>query len=249
MPATNDNGPGPRPPVMTWGKAALPLGIALLFYVLRFMFEQFWFFGPALIGAIASAYFGGGSAGHVAGAVATAAAGAGEFLTGPVVEIFGAVMAMFIALLGWGTVFLIMFLSNRRLFKENSKGFLISILGFGFSIIPIIGSMPSVLGTTFELYRQQIKRDKQKLRAWETSQTAYLQQQRDAQRAQAAQIVAMRSQTEAQEADEAEIASEQQAAEDREPQTFAGEYSYEPNFENVPPANDTAPPTELLHAA
>ena len=237
MQAANNTDPGPRPSVMTWGKATPVLVIALIFYLLRLVFEQFWFFGPALLGLAAGAKYG-----SIAGGAVTAAVGVGEFFTGPVIEIFGVIMAMMVAVLGWGTIVLVIILTNGRLFKENAKGWLISLAGFGFSFIPIVGTVPSVLGTTIELYRQQIKCDKQKLRAWKAARKAYADQQRALQRAQAAEIAAQRAQEEG----DAEAEEETTKQEFRVSAAFPGEYSYAPNFDAV--ANSNEIPADLESA-
>ncbi len=247
MPAQVPSDPGPRPPVMTWGKASPVLSIALVFYVLRFIFEQFWLFGPMLVGLIADWGLGGGAVGHAGGTVAAGAAGVVEFFTGPTVEMFGAFMAMMVAFLGWGTVALTILFTNPRFYKENTKRFMFMVGAFIVSELPIIGTVPSLLGTIFGLYRQQIKRDKQRLHAWEAARKAYQEQLRSEQRAQAEQLAGARSGTD----DEPEESPE--AAENEPPEKGAnikvpGEFSYD-FAANNPATNDNEIPVAQSSAA
>ena len=247
MTAQAPSDPGPRPPVMTWGKASPIFSIALVFYIVRFMFEQFWLFGPMLVGLIADWELGGGTAGHVGGTVAAGTAGVVEFFTGPTVEMFGAFMAMMIAFLGWGTVALTILFTNPRFYKENAKSFVFMVGALMVSELPIIGTIPSLLGTIFGLYRQQIKRDKQRLHEWEAARKAYQERLRGEQRAQAGQLASARLN-----ADE-ETGELPEAADSESPEKDAnikipGEFSYDFAASN-PAANDNEIPVAQSSAA
>lgn len=200
MPARQNKLP-PRPEVMTWGKALPVLILCGIFDTLRFMCEQLWLFGPALIGVVAGLATGSSFIGYVAGILGAGA----ELVTGPTVEIFGVVMAMAIGLAGWGTVGLILFMFNPRIFKENQANYLWVMLGLFVSEVPVVGSLPALTITIWRAYRTQIKKEKQELRKWEAEQAAFLKQQRDEQ---VRQALAMRDAQIAQEEARVEAAND-----------------------------------------
>ncbi|HUY62614.1 MAG TPA: hypothetical protein VMV50_02405 [Candidatus Paceibacterota bacterium] len=198
-------------------KAAPVLALATFFYVLRFIFEQFWFFGPALVGVVTSAALGGGFIGHAAG---IAAAGAAAIVINPVVlEVAGTVMAIAVGLLGWIAVWFAIILTNPRLFKTEPKNILWSILGLGISEMPIIGMLPGTLATTIAMYHAQIKKERAELKAYQAQAAALAQQERDARIAEVLQA-RIAAETAAQE--EAAI-EDQEAANDASYETAYGE--------------------------
>lgn len=165
--------PSAQPPVMTWAKAAPVLITAGIFDALRFFFNQFWFFAPALIGtavgATASAYVGT----WIGSAVGAVTGGAVGYLGSPVFIIMGSVMAMATALLGWLTVGMLLAFINLRVFKAAAGNVLWSVGGLGVSLIPLVGSVPALTVTIARMYYLQIKADKASLKAWKAEQEAY----------------------------------------------------------------------------
>lgn len=176
---------------------ALPvLAIAGLFDALRFMCQQFWFFGPALAGLYCTSKISG-VVGTTAG---TAICGAGATAVGyfgyPALITFGVVMAIAVGLFGWMTVGLILIMTNGRIFKENEGHALWFVVSLLISETPIIGSIPGLTGITIKMYHTQIKKDKENLKKYEEEQVllqsqernqriAELMQERDTQLAQA----------------------------------------------------------------
>lgn len=157
------------PPQMTWAKTVPPLAIALVFDALRFMFEQFWFFGPALFALYCNAKVGeviGGSLFCSATALAGGFAGVGA------IEAFGVVMAMAVGLLGWMTLSLVILLSNGRLFKEQAFGSVWLLFALGVAEVPLIGALPVFTGVVLKLYSAQIKRDKKEMEKYNKEQSA-----------------------------------------------------------------------------
>ena len=154
----------PRPSAMSWARAVPVLAACVIFDALRILFEQFWFFGPALLGIATNAVLGGGLIGKAAGVVVGGAAG---FAGGGFFEIFGAVMAIAVAVLGWLVVLFLLIILNGRLFKTLATGWLWSLLGLGVSALPIVGTVPALTLTTLKLYHAQIKKDKVALKEWE----------------------------------------------------------------------------------
>ncbi len=171
--------------MMTWGKAAPVLVISAIFDAVRFMFEWFIFFGPALA-AVACTVAGsntaiGSAVGTLAvGTVCTAAAGVAGFFGIEVIGPFGIIMAMATGLAGWLTVGLILIMFNGRIFKENALGFAASLL---VSEIPFVGSIPAITIAVWRMYHHQIKLEKAALEKYEKEQTATRLQQRNQQTA------------------------------------------------------------------
>ena len=180
----NDQGP---PPTMTWAKALPVLVIAFIFYALQFLFEQFWFFGPALAGVYCTAKVGGALSKWTIGLLGTktaaAACGASATLVGyvgaPVIGVFGAIMAMAVGLFGWLTVGLILLTTNGRIFKENAGHALWFVAGLAISEVPIIGSIPGTLGITIKMYHAQIKKEKAALKKYNEERAAEQLQERE----------------------------------------------------------------------
>lgn len=168
----------PKPPLMTWGGALPVLAVSFVFDALRFLFEQFWFFGPALAGLYCTSKISGALTSLTAGTLGagtaatacTATAGIVGFYGVAVIEMFGAIMAMAVGLFGWLAVGLIILTTNSRIFKETSGNTLWFIGSLLISEIPIIGSIPGFTGVTIKMYSAQIKQDKEMLKKWEKDQ-------------------------------------------------------------------------------
>lgn len=184
-------------------KASPVLAVCFVFDAVRFVFEQFWFFGPALAAVYCTANVGGvvstWSAGLLGTKTAAAVCGASATVVGslgaPAIAAFGVVMAIAVGLFGWMTAGLMLMMTNARIFKENEG----HALWFGFSLliseVPIIGSLPALTGVTVKMYSTQIKKDKESLKKYEketaaarlqeqNQQTAYLMQSSAAMEAQ-----------------------------------------------------------------
>ena len=164
-------------------KASPVLILSFIFDALRFMFSQFWFFGPVLIGIGTSAVVGG-----VTGKVAGVIAGGASVLGAPELQIFGIVMAMAVGLLGWLTIGLLLIITNARIFKENAGNTLWFIASLGISEIPFIGALPALTGTVVKMYSTQIKKEKAMLRKYEKEQDAVQLQERKQQAAELMQV-------------------------------------------------------------
>lgn len=187
MPQNRNN--GTPPPVMTWPKAAPVLGIAVLFDVLRTIFEWFFLFGPAFAAIAANAAVGGGIFGTVAGAAAALFAGT---IGAPAIEAFGVVMAMAVGLAGWMTIGLILALKNRHIFKANPANTIWYVAGLMVSEVPFVGTLPAFTVSMWRMYRAQIQRDQAALKAYQASQAAL--QSRQAQQQQQAALAQMQMQ-------------------------------------------------------
>ena len=194
MPPSRNN-PGPRPPVMTWGKALPALAVSALFDLLRLIFEWFIFFGPALLGTAAGLatssaldWLPGNAGAWTAGVVGAAAAGVSGVFGVEVFEAVGAVMAIIMGLLGWATVMLWLTVGNHRIFKANTSSLVHTLLGFIISEVPFLGSLPVITFTVYRWHAAEIRQDKAALRQWEQAQQAAQLAQR-AQQQQAAQLI------------------------------------------------------------
>jgi hypothetical protein len=172
------------PVVMTWSKALPVLTVCVIFDVIRFAFEQFLFFGPALAGIYCTIKVSP-VIGTVAGTtVCSAAAVAAGLASSVAIEVFGVMMAMAVGFFGWLTVGTWLFAANKRIFKANAGNALWYVGGLLVSVIPIVGSLPALTGTTVKMYRTQIQKEREQLRKYEEEQT--LMQQRELNREQAA---------------------------------------------------------------
>lgn len=156
------------PEVMTWGRASIVLIIAVVFDLLRLFFQMFWFFGPALAAALCTIKTGAVVGTTIGGLACGAAAASVGALAFEVIETFGVVMAIAIGVFGWLVVFFLLTAINARIFKTLATSWLWSLFGLGVSIIPIVGSIPMITISVLRLYHAQIKKDREKLKEWQT---------------------------------------------------------------------------------
>lgn len=129
---------------------------------------MFWFFGPALAALYCTVKVSdavGSLGGIVAGACTAGAATAGGLAFGAI-EMFGVIMAMAVGLIGWLTVFLIQFINNAGIFKENFAMIIRILLGLLLSEIPIINALPSLTILNTTMFHIQIKKGKEELQKW-----------------------------------------------------------------------------------
>ena len=216
----------PPPKVMTWPKAIPALVFAVLFDALRFMFEQFWFFGPA----IAAAYCTTKVSGVVGTSIGSTLCGAGATAIGtvgsPAIVAFGVVMAMAVGFSGWLIIGGWLMATNARIFTENTGHSLWFVGSLLISEIPIVGSIPGFTIIIIKMYHAQIKRDNENLAKYKKEQAVQqsqeqnqrnteLEQERTAQLEQSAQQEAVNNemdeqeQTEQQESENEEVSYEQ----------------------------------------
>ncbi|MFA5744650.1 MAG: hypothetical protein WC887_00285 [Candidatus Paceibacterota bacterium] len=157
---------------MTWPKASPVLIIAGIFDLLRIMFEQFWFFGPA----IAATYCTAKVSGMVGTTIGSTICGAGASVIGtvgsPAIIAFGVVMAMAVGLFGWMTIGLVLIMTNSRIFKENEGQILWFVGSLLLSETPIIGTIPGLTGATIKMYHTQIKKDNENVAKYNKEQAA-----------------------------------------------------------------------------
>lgn len=180
---------GPPPETMTWGKASPVFIVAGTFDILRLMCQQLWFFGPAL-----AALYCANKVGDVwvVGGLLTKACVAGAAVAGayslPVLATLGTVLAIAVGFMGWLVVGLILVMSNRRLFSENSAN--IAWMGFSLLIseIPFVGTLPALSGTLFKMYRTQIHKEKAALAEYKKRAEEERVQERQRQSAELAQM-------------------------------------------------------------
>ena len=166
---------------MTWGRALPVLIVCAVFDALRLLFGMFWFFGPALAALYCTSTAGGwvGSLGGLTATACTAAAALG-FYGFALSATFGTVMAMAVGLFGWGTVTLILAITNPRIWKSNVRGWIWSVFALGISEVPLLGTIPMLTITHWRLYMGQIKTDKTALKQYRKEQdkiTASVQMQ------------------------------------------------------------------------
>jgi hypothetical protein len=169
------------PPVMTWPKATPVLALSVIFDAIRFFFEQFWFFGPALAAIYCTGKAGeyvGSLWGLTAAACPAAAGVAGYFASAPIAT-FGIVMAIAVGFLGWLTIGLILLMTNNRIFKENEGHALWFVGSLLISEIPIVGSIPGFTIIVFKMYRTQIKKDRELFKKYQKEQAAQQLQERN----------------------------------------------------------------------
>lgn len=194
------------PKAMTWRKALPVLAVCLVFDALRFMFEQFWFFGPAIVGLLTSLSLGGGVIGKVTGTVV--AIGVGALGMGEIV-VFGVIMAMAVGFFGWLIVGLLLLKKNARIFKANALNGLKFLLSLGASEVPFVGSLPMLTIIIGRMYSAQIKKEQAALKQWEKEQAAISQAERQKQ---IAEFSLMRDAQMAQEEESQENETEREAA-------------------------------------
>lgn len=169
------------PETMTWIKALPVLVVCVVFDALRFIFEQFWFFGPALAALwCGSKVEGVWLVGKLLVAGCVAAASVVGFYASPAIMGFGVIMAMAVGLIGWMTIGLILILFNRRILEENALQFASSLL---VSEVPFVGSIPAITIIVGKMYRTQIKVEKAALKKYWTDHAAALQEERQQQAA------------------------------------------------------------------
>lgn len=170
--------PPSEPPVMTWSDALPKLVVSGVSDALKFMFQQFWFFGPALLGTGTAAFIGqylGSAAGGVTGSLVGIAAG---YFALPVFAVFGSIMAMAVGLIGWLALGLWVAMTNARIFKANASGGLWFAGSLAGGIVPFVGTIPFMTATLVKLYATQIRVEKQAHEKWRKEQGAARSRQR-----------------------------------------------------------------------
>ena len=190
---------------MTWTGALPVLALAVLFDAIRFLFQQFWFFGPALAAAYCTAEISSKVGVMVGGFLCTAGATTAGAFAVPVLESFGIIMAMATGLIGWMTMGLYLIITNGRMFKENTGNILWFAGSLLVSEIPLVGTIPAFTGIMVRLYHTQIKKEKLALEDYKKKHAAA--DLRDRQERIAAALQAVQRQEAANEAafDEADI--------------------------------------------
>lgn len=169
MPQKRNNPPIGR---MTWGRAIPVLIVCAVFDLVRMFFEFFWFFGPALAGLACTIAGSNTTLGSVVGTTATAAAcsaaaGAVGFFGAVPIQAFGIIMAMATGLAGWGTIVLILTITNPGIWKSGAWAWGWSLLSLGVSEVPFLGTLPMLTITHARLYAGQIKHDKAALKKYQ----------------------------------------------------------------------------------
>lgn len=206
------NNPEP-PPVMTWKKASPVLGAAAVFDLLRIMFEQFWFFGPAILALYCTTKVSGVVGATAGGWACSAVAAAAGVVGFAAIEVFGIVMAMAVGFAGWLVVGLFLVKWNPRIFKENAT----NVLWFGASLliseVPIVGTLPALTGVTYKLYRTQIANDRRALAKYGQEQESARLQEKRQQDFELMQLAAVRQAQEA--ANDAQYEQAQAANDER----------------------------------
>lgn len=222
MPSQRRNNSTP-PPVMTWSKASLVLALCVIFDALRFLFEQFWFFGPLLIGsgtaAAVSQVVGSQSAGTAVGALV---GGATALWGGPALEVFGIIMAMAFGLFGWMVVGLVLVITNARVFKEDAGGTVWFVSALFVSELPILGTVPALTVIVWRMYHTQIKKERLALSQYEHKQNSLLRQEQEMQAIESMRMQNEMLQQEDEEADAEEIESESMEADEEIPAEVRG---------------------------
>ena len=204
---------GPPPETMTWGKASPIFIVAGIFDALRLMCEQLWFFGPALVALYCADKVGGIA---LVGGLLVKACIAGAAVGGayglPIIEALGIILAIAVGFMGWLIVGLMLVMTNRRIFKENS----LNIVWFAGSLliseIPFVGTLPALSGTLFKMYRTQIHKEKAALAEYKKKSEEARVQERQRQAAEVMQMRAMQQDQE--QAIEEEAGAETEAAND-----------------------------------
>lgn len=164
---------------MTWVKASRFLVAAAIFDLLRIMFEQFWFFGPALVAAYCTAKVGSVVGSTVGGWLCGPVALAAGILGFAAIEVFGIVMAMAVGLVGWLVVFGLLMFFNRRIFLENSGNMIFFGVSLLVSEIPLVGTIPAISLIVWRMLHVQIKKDRAAFAKYEREQeTARVEEQK-----------------------------------------------------------------------
>ena len=169
----------PAPEVMTWGRASPILAVAAVSDALRLFFGMFWFFGPALAAAycVAETTDVAVIGGLLSTACAVVAAKTGVLLSASLTT-FGTVMDMAIGLFGWLAVGLWLIRTNPRIFKENTGHTVWFVGSLLVSEVPIIGTVPALSVTMWRLYHEQIKKEKQDMKRYESENATALQEEK-----------------------------------------------------------------------
>lgn len=207
---------------MTWGKAALPLTIVVVLWLLRVMFEMFWFFGPALLAVGCTVGVNSvvdtstaSAAGKVVATACTGVSAIIGFFGIEIIEPLGIVMAMAVGFISWLLVGFIMLLSNQRVFKEEPLAGVWLTGGLIVNEIPLIGTLPGLTTAVWRIYHKQIKRDRKKLKEYEAAVAAQKTQERQMQIDQFMEVrqAQINQQQEAEEAyrEEEEVAAAEEA--------------------------------------
>ncbi|MCR4333841.1 MAG: hypothetical protein NUV60_02410 [Patescibacteria group bacterium] len=189
MPQKRNNSKPPK--VTTWSSAAPILVVAAIFDALRFMFEWFIFFGPALAALYCTVKAGAVVGTTIGGIACTAGAATIGFFGSTGIEALGMVMAMATGFAGWLTVGLMLIMFNGRIFKENALWFVASL---AVSEIPFVGSIPAITIAVWRMYHIQIKKEKGAYKKWEKENADAQLKERNQQASQFAQIQAAQQQ-------------------------------------------------------
>ena len=148
---------------MTWARALPILAVAFVFDALKFLFNQFWFFGPALAALYCTSKVSDVVGTTIAGGLCSGLAAMTGLLSAGALEVFGVVMAMATALAGWLIIGLWIVMTNRALFKANATGSLWFSASLLVGEIPIVGTVPAMTVALWKLYRTQIKKEQAEL--------------------------------------------------------------------------------------
>ena len=175
--------PAAPPPTMTWGKASVVLVLGVVFDALGAFFALFWLLGPVFAGLICTGV-GLATVGSLWGLTAYAcatSAGFAGFAFSPALTAFGSVMAMLVGFAAWGTVGVILALTNGRIFKENFTQMLWLLGGLALDQIPIVNAIPALTPILWRLYRAQIKKEKAALAEYKAKKEVLDTQERQEQ--------------------------------------------------------------------
>jgi hypothetical protein len=163
---------------MTWRRASIYIAVAFVFDTIRFIFEQFWFFAPLLIGFGIANWVLWGGAGSVL--IATVVGGVVTYFAAPVVIFIGLIFAAIFGFIGWLVLAVMLLVGNRRIFSYGAVDFVWFIGSFAGSIMPFIGGLPFLSGTLFVLFRKQIHEEKKLLKKWQAEENKRLAEQKAA---------------------------------------------------------------------
>jgi hypothetical protein len=189
-------------PRMTNTKAAILLGLAVIFDVLKFMCTQLWFFGPALIGTAVAAATGSKAVGALAGALGI---GAQVFpAIGIGIAVLGLILAITVGFLGWLILIITMAAFGIRFFDGHNRAFLRIFVGFLVSELPLIDALPSFTFSIWSIVRGEYKADKIARKEAAAKQAVVLRQEQRIDSMKQKQILALQAAQAAQEEADAE---------------------------------------------
>jgi hypothetical protein len=174
MPRTRSS-PSAPPPMMTWPKAGPVLALAVLFDAIRIFFQFFWFFGPAL----AVGYCKVGIENAAASYACVGAASTVGYFGAPIFMYLGSIGAIIAAIAGWMVVGLVVVSTNFRILYVNARTLLHYVMGLGVSLIPFVGSLPTLSVTMWLQYSLQIAHDKEKYTQWQKQNAAQMARERN----------------------------------------------------------------------